>query len=186
MNKLTSLFLETGLLQFGWFEPGGMPFRLNLDLLPAYPDVLSEIAVAAKPHTNNMNRLVSVPEAMPFGVALSLETNIPLVYSRGGIEAPAHDLVGAYDIGHPALFLINVLNDRHDIQKLILNARNVGLQIHHLLAIVDLGVIQTLPDVKRYYLLDFDAEIAALMHEGRLTIRQGNAVIKWIREQDSR
>jgi hypothetical protein len=185
MNSLIRLLMENGLLQFGWFEPGGMPFRLNLDMLPAYPDVLKEVISAAKPYADGMSRLICTMDTLPLGVGLSLETNISLVYSRDSTEAPFHDLVGAYDTDHPTLLLVNILDNTESTIKLILKARNVGLQIHHMLAFIDLGIARLPSDIKLHSLINFDGEIEALMTEGRLTVRHGHTVIDWLNSKSS-
>lgn len=180
MSNLIDLFIKTGLLQFGWFEPGGTPFRLNLDMLPAYPDVLKELVLIAKPQAADMSRLVCTADALPFGVGLSQETNIPLVYSRGSAEAPTHDLVGAYDIGHPALLLVNTLDNIQNTHKLVMNARNVGLQIHHALAIFNLIPILTPTDITVQSLLNLRDVVHMLVNDERLPTGQGKAVLEWL------
>lgn len=186
MNKLTGLMLEAGLLQFGWFEPEGIPLRLSLEMLPAYPDILAQIVAEGMKHTSNMNRLVCTIDALPLGVGLSLKTNIPLVYSRGSGEAPYHDLVGAYDIGHPALLLVNALDNTESTTKLIHKARSVGLQIQYIVAIMDLGIPEIAPDIEVYTLLSLENEIQALIAEGRLASGQGQAVLNWLKESANR
>jgi len=180
MNNLIKLFIESGMLQFGWFEPGGIPFRLMLDTLPAYPDTLKEVISAAKSYTANMNRLVSTHDALPLGVGLSLETNIPLVYSRGSAEAPSYDLVGAYDINHPTLLLVNTLDNAQNIQKLVTNARSVGLQIHQVLAILKINIPPMPADMRVEYLLDLRETVTFLVDAGRLPKGHGQAVGDWL------
>ncbi|PJF38935.1 MAG: hypothetical protein CUN55_15815, partial [Phototrophicales bacterium] len=90
--------LSTGLLQFGAFNLGEtvQPFRINLDLLPSYPEVLHHITTLSDDLLKNVHydHFLSTTDAIPFGVALSLHTSKPLVYSRGGKLSPAYDLVG--------------------------------------------------------------------------------------------
>lgn len=97
--------LRAGLVQFGLFGPDGAPVKLNCELLPAYPDILAQVAAsAAEIATQPLpDRLVCTAQAVPLGVALSLRTGVPLVYSRGSDGPGVEDLVGAYDVGHPAL-----------------------------------------------------------------------------------
>src|SRR5690349_104106 len=117
MNPLVTLLMDAGLLQFGSFIEQGKetPFRANFEMMPSYPDVLSQVANelarliprgaeddAVTPE-NTIDHLLCTWDSLPLGVALSLRTNVPLVYSRGSSAEPVHDLVGAYDIGHPAV-----------------------------------------------------------------------------------
>ena len=76
---LTSLLIEAGLLQFGLFvvDPGRtMPFRISLELLPSYPDILSKLAdgLAASMARLYADRLLCPADSLPSGVALSLRT----------------------------------------------------------------------------------------------------------------
>jgi hypothetical protein len=180
VNKLTTLLLETGLLQFGWFEPGGVPIRLNLEMLPAYPDVLREFIALAKPYTTNIHRLISVHAALPLGVGLSLETNIPLVYSRGTANSATYDLVGAYDIGHPALLLVNTLDDTPNIIDFVISARSVGLQIQHILAIVKTNATPMPDGITGHSLFDLHNAITQLMNDNRIPARHGEAILDWL------
>ncbi len=183
MNNLIQLLMENGLLQFGWFEPGGTPFRSKLDMLPAYPEALAEIITAAKPYTAGMNRLVCTTEALPFGVGLSLATHIPLVYSRGSTEAPSHDLVGAYDIGHPALLLVNTLDDSPNIARLVMNARSIGLQVHHMLSILDIGGVPMPVEVTTQALLTLSDVVNTLVGAERLPAGHAQAVLSWLKSR---
>lgn len=188
MDNLITLLMDAGLLQFGWFE--GVPFKLHLDMLPAYPDVLKALAVAAKTQTqpiHTLSRLVSTNDALPFGVALSLETGIPLVYSRGSGEGAVNDLVGAYDIGHPALMLVNTWT-RNDIQRvsdLITGARRVGLDIRQALTIVEVDTQNTHlgVDVSVHHLLKLTNIVEILVDGGRMPVGQGEAVLDWLADR---
>lgn len=135
-ENLIYRLLETGLLQPGIFEDGSH-WQLRLEMLPSYPDILLEIAthtikiIAAMP----IDRLVCTWEALPLGVLVSTQTGLPLIYSRGQGEAPTHDFVGAYDVGHPAGLLTYAL--QAPIEKIIQGGQSVGLQIGHIIAVVN-------------------------------------------------
>ena len=109
---------------------------------------------------------------MPFGVALSLRTGIPLVYSRGAGEAPVFDLVGAYDIGHPALLLTNSVGWRGSPDTLVKRARRVGLEVHTLLPIIEASALIAAPDeLPMLPLLRLDEIVRELAQEGQLCQR---------------
>jgi hypothetical protein len=132
-----------------------------------------------------MSRLVTTVDSLPFGVGLSLETGIPLVYSRGSGEAPSHDLVGAYDIGHPTLLLMNALDGTQNLQKFVANARSVGLQIHHLLTILRVGEAPTFGDITVQSLLNLHDLVKSLVDAGRLPAGHRQAVLDWVSRQPS-
>lgn len=134
--------LETGLLQFGLFQNSDTqsPYRLRLEMLPAYPELLQNIVyrgVQSLIGVKSFDRLIAHSDAIPIASALSLQTSTSLVYSRGKGELPVYDLVGAYDVGHPACLVVNSITP--DIHPFLQNAEKVGLQIHTILEIVSLG-----------------------------------------------
>ncbi len=134
--------LETGLLQFGLFQEDEtqLPYRLRLEMLSAYPELLQNVVyrgVQSLMGIQSFNRLIAHPDAIPIVSAISLHTSVSLVYSRGRGELPVYDLVGAYDVGHPACLVVNSITP--DIHTFLINAQKVGLEIHTILEIVSLG-----------------------------------------------
>lgn len=134
--------LETGLLQFGLFQENEkqLPYRLRLEMLPAYPELLQNVlyrSVQSLMGIRPFDRLVSHPDAVSIASAISLQTSVSLVYSRGRGETPVYDLVGAYDVGHPACLVVNCITP--DLSKFLHDAHKVGLEIHTILEIISLG-----------------------------------------------
>lgn len=161
--------LKTGILQFGLFvtDDGTTPYRLRLEMLPAYPQLLQNMVyrgiqtlATVKPH----DRLVSHAEAIPIATALSLNTGASLVYSQGTNQPAVHDLVGAYDVGHPACLIVNTLPD--DIEAFLTRCKTVGLDIHSIVEVV--GVGQTIPNIEHHAVFT----MPALIHE----LKQNNAI----------
>ncbi|MBC8171328.1 MAG: hypothetical protein H7X77_06635 [Anaerolineae bacterium] len=144
-ETLIDALMNAGLVQFGYFaEMGQTEFsavRFHLALLPAYPDVLKilAVAIAERLSKRNIERLVCTADSIPLGVAVSLETGIPLIYSRGHGEVPVYDLVGAYDVGHPAALVMNIFEQSAMIANLQSNAHRVGLNIEFGVAVLGLN-----------------------------------------------
>jgi hypothetical protein len=180
MKTLVDDLLRTGLVQFGRFN-GGVPVQLNFDLLPAYPDVLRRLVLAALPKMAAVrcDRLLSAADALPLGIALSLEAGIPLVYSRGNGAAPARDLAGAYDVGHPALLVVNTWREDHHA-ALVERAREVGLEVATVLAILDQDrrAVVASP-LQVITLLDIDGVLTHLASENRVPAGQMRAIREW-------
>jgi orotate phosphoribosyltransferase len=172
---LADVLLSAGLLQFGRFAKDGewQPYRLNLELLPSYPDILAHIVDIGTPLIGPVDHLVCPLDALPFGVALSQSTSIPLVYSQ------SNALAGAYDIGHPALLVANQLNRPDELEHLISYARRVGLEINQALIIVNEGW-STLRGVKVEALLDLPELIQILTQHELIPVGQGRTVLDWI------
>lgn len=170
--------LEAGLLQFGLFEEGNvqMPYRLRLEMLPAYPELLQNAvyrAVQSLMGVSHFNRLVAHPDAIPFASAISLSTSVSLVYSRGRGELPVFDLVGAYDVGHPACLIINTLTP--DIQTFLNKAEKVGLEIHTILELVSIGNI--VANVDHRIVFTMQAFIHDLQQQSAIPEQMANAVL---------
>lgn len=184
MNDLIKLFIEAGLIQFGRFpeKDGVCPFRLSLDYLPAYPDVLRLAVQTAQQQLDGLpvQRLVATADAVPFGVALSLASDISLVYSRGSTGEAVYDLAGAYNIGHTAVMVTNVLDEAAGLLPFITAARRVGLEIHTLLALLDMNTAETIPGVSIQSILTLPGMVHDLVETGQLPPGQGQAVESWL------
>jgi hypothetical protein len=174
---IASALIETGILQFGFFADGEATklYRLSLHTLPAYPQLMQQLiylAVQALPE-GHFDRLVAHSDAIPLGTVLALHTGIPLVYSRGKGEGAALDLVGAYDVGHPALLVVNSI--RPDISHLIAQCRGVGLEIESILELVSLGgQIEGIPG---YCMTSLKALIYDLKQKSLIPEKQAEAVL---------
>ncbi|HEX2905300.1 MAG TPA: hypothetical protein VHO69_00460 [Phototrophicaceae bacterium] len=187
MSDLTNLLVETGIVQFGRFQhpTSERPFLLSLEYLPAYPEVLKRITqtIQTRFEQKTAQRLVATTDAIPLGVALALNTGISLVYSRGQGQEAVYDLVGAYNIGHTAVLLTNVLENTAELSTFITMAQRVGLEIHTVLAVLDLGIGAALPGVQIKPLLTLSGIVQALLADKRLPSGQAHAVLTWIDAQ---
>ena len=155
--------LNTGILQFGLFVEDGkdVPYRLRLEMLSAYPQLMQQVVyrtVQALP-MQAFNRLVSHSDCVPVASAVSLNTGVSLVYSRGRGEVPVHDLVGAYDVGHPACLLVNSWDEL--LNGFLADCRRVGLEIHTIVEIVGVGQVAEGIEMRPVYTMN------AILHELR-------------------
>lgn len=185
--KTTELLLDTGLVQFGRFQEadGVYPFRLFLDYLPAYPDVLGHIATLANSfiHEAKIDRLIAMPAALPLGVALSLKTGVSLVYSRGQGEAAAYDLVGTYNAGDTGLILTTVLGEKSLPKSFLNNIKLVGLNVNSILALIDVSGDKTPAGFSVQSIFRLADLVNEWADEGRLPLKQSEAVQNWISER---
>jgi orotate phosphoribosyltransferase len=147
MIGLSIKLAKAGLIQFGRFiQPDGAawPVALMLRWLPSYPALLWDVAAALEPLLDGItaDRILSTAEAIPIGVALSLRSSRPLVYPYGEVRSytAAYAIEGAYDVGHPTLLLSDSLIDAPQAQTITALARRVGLEVHDVLAVMDLGL----------------------------------------------
>jgi hypothetical protein len=174
---IAASLIETGMLQFGLFIEGNktQPYLLHLDILPAYPQIMQQfvyLAVQALPD-GHFDRFVAHSNSIPLGTALALHTGIPLVYSRGRGEGAAFDLVGAYDVGHPALLVVNSIST--DVPELINRCRGVGLEIAAILELVSLGNL--IDGIPSYAVSSLKAIIRQLVLDNAIPEKQAEAVL---------
>ncbi len=176
--------LDAGLIQFGWFRHDGasVPVALHLDMLASYPDLLQQAALEAQDKVAGLpaNRLLCTADALPFGVAVSLRCGVPLVYSRGTTDSPVFDLIGAYDIGHPALLLTNSVGDGDAHTPLVSAARRVGLETHTVLSILEVRPAPQPDGITVLPLLRLADIVREMGDDGRLAAGHVRAVLDWI------
>jgi hypothetical protein len=153
-----------------------------LDMLASYPAALEAVTNAAQAAVKGekFDRLLCTFDALPFGVALGLRTGIPLVYSRGSADQPVSDLIGAYDIGHPALLLTNSVGWEAYPEPLIKGAKRVGLEVHTLLTILEARpATEGVTALSLLRLVDMVGEMEAA---GRLATRHAQSVREWLEQ----
>lgn len=180
-NPLANQLVKTGLLEFGLFGREEVPLRLNLQLLPAYPHLLKEVAKRARERIAGLqvDRLVCKHPSLPFGLVLSQQTTIPLVYSLDTDQPGVLDLVGAYDVGHPALLLTNTFDVDDGTAEVVEKAGNVGLEIASVLAIIDLSK-NTRSGMNVVALLKLRDVLAHLTESGLLPHGHAEFVRDWL------
>lgn len=184
MTTIAGRLLDAGLLQFGQFETedGWRPFTLNLDYLPSYPATLAAIVEAAQSALPDVDYLLAMADAVPFGVALGASLHKPLVYSRGSDAPPVADLVGAYDIGHSGALLASVLDDGARLERLAANARSVGVDARIAVVILDLG-ISPVHELDVHALVRLPDAVEQLAAAGNLPSGHADVVRAWIAAQ---
>ena len=187
IGTIAEWLLDTGILQFGYFVTDHTlaPVRFCPEYLPAYPQLLTEVAklTLLELDVSQVDHLITTADSVPLGVACSLQTGISLVYSRGRGEAAVYDLVGSYNSGHISALLVNCLVDIAALQTFISNARSVGLETQAVVTLLEMRPVNQLagiPVQSVFRLVDIVQELVTI---GRLPEGQAQAVRAWIREQ---
>ncbi len=182
MDALIEQFWRAGLIQFGRFED--VPFKIQFELLPSYPDVLAHVVdrLMKMVDTTRYERLLAPADSVPLGTLIAHLANIPLVYSKGTGRDGVYDLLGAYDVGHPALFVANVwAKDDTTYPALIQKARQVGLELDRSLVIMTYGDNHP-SDIPIHPLFRFEDVVMTLHDAQKLPIGQVDAVLAWINQ----
>lgn len=175
---------NTGILQFGYFvsDEEVAPVRFCPDYLPAYPHLLAEVAQLALPHldVSEIDHLIVTANSVPLGVALSLQTGLSLVYSRGRGEAAVYDLVGSYNSGHISALVVNHIEDVAAFKKFMSNARSLGLETRKIVTLLEMKPIGELAGIPVSSVFRLSNIVQALLSAGRLSDGQAQAVLKWV------
>jgi hypothetical protein len=180
MDSIPLALFEAGLVLFGWFESDQRPFRFEFDYLPAYPELLQALSHQTQSILDfgpSVERIVSSPEALPLGLALSLETGLPLVYSRS--RGDTLDLIGAYNTGSTAALLTTA--NSNVTNKLLSRCREVGLEMQFGIALVEIekGAKSEVFPIRT--LLSLDDIVQHLCSTGYVSPGQAAAVQDWLR-----
>jgi orotate phosphoribosyltransferase len=142
MDK-TSLYhdlLDNGLVQFGMFGAEEAPYLIQIGLLPSYPAILKALANGMGAFIpSKIERLLTVASAYGVGLALSLASDVPMVYSLGTSGIGVADIIGAYDVGHPTVLIVDVWRGEDAILPLIQKAEGVGLSIEGVICCFSVG-----------------------------------------------
>ena len=188
MDDLARQLINAGLIQFGAFVRDGetLPVDLHLSMIGSYPDLLDSLAALAAEAVRGTNatHLLSTSDAIPFATAISLRMRLPLVYSRGGGEAAVFDLVGAYDIGHPALLVTNSIGFDVSPSELAQSARRVGLEIHTVIAILKARTDMPARDVNVVPLFRLRDVVNDMAASGALPNGQARRVLGWLERSE--
>jgi hypothetical protein len=176
--ELMDAVLSAGLFQLGAFHHTTQhkPYRLRLDLLPSYPAVLMQSAKAvAALIEGRPSRLVCTSDAIALATVVSQALDIPLVIHSGKLGQPAHNLVGAYDVGHAAVLIsLDTDQERAYIMRLVDEAANVGLHISQWVSLTGLGPINELRHVAAIELRDM-AEY--LVERGEVSAQMASRIL---------
>lgn len=168
MPSLIHEYARAGIIQLGRFQqPDGsfLPMSTNFLMLPSYPRLLHTTAQALVPliRTHPPERLLATRAAIPLGAVVAVESNIPLTYPYGEAKdyTVAYTIEGAYDVGHPTTLLMDVLTSPAEILTLIAQARQVGLVVQQVIAVLGLYP-WTEPELDFHALFTFDDLLTGL------------------------
>lgn len=142
ISNLIDELLGAGLVQFGAFAGDEKTFscRLRMDMLASYPRALklAAEAITSALSGQTFDRLLCTHDSQPLATLISQMTGIPLVIHSGVLGNPVHQLIGAYDIGHPtALISMTAAYPNGFISRLLNEAAGVGLSCSDWIVLID-------------------------------------------------
>lgn len=143
--RLAQLLHGIGAIRFGEFtlkDGRTSPFYVDLRLIISDPAVLREVAQAMVERAAGLRfqRLAALPYAgLPIGVAMSLESGVPLVYPRKETKGygTQRQIEGSYSAGDRVLVVDDVITSGGAKIEAIEPLRQAGLVAEDVLVLVD-------------------------------------------------
>jgi hypothetical protein len=178
LPDLMDAILSAGLFQFGAFHQADKHnlYRLRFELLPSYPAVLAQAASAVtKLIDGRPSRLVCTNDSIALATIVGQTLEIPLVVHTGKLGQPAHNLIGAYDVGHAAV-LISLSTDYSPgfVEKLVDEAAGVGLQIVQWVSLV--GGINPVNELRHVAAIDLRDIAEYLVDRGEVSAQMAGQI----------
>lgn len=180
---LISTILDAALVQFGSFRPNGgsasdeIPVALHLEMLPSYPAALREAGERIAQLLGNVpqaDRLLCSVDAVGLGAMVATSLGKPLVYQHDDV------LTGAYDIGHPTALIVNDTGDLSAARTLIKAARQVGLNVIGIAALVGVRQTELLDGVPCWSAMSLSDIVSAAESERRIPPGHAERVRRWL------
>ncbi|MCS7038998.1 MAG: orotidine-5'-phosphate decarboxylase [Anaerolineae bacterium] len=193
LHRLALRLHDLGCVRFGHFTlASGLPSPVYLDLrlLVSEPTTL---ALAAQVYAGLLaglivDRLAAVPYAgLPIATALSLETNLPLLYSRKEVKTHgrARRLEGDYRPGERVVVIEDLVTGGGSLLETVELLREEGLEVRDAVVLVDReqGGRERLAaaGVRLHAAYTFTALLDILAAGGRITAAQAAEVRDYLR-----
>jgi hypothetical protein len=121
------------------------------------------------------SRLVCTEDALALATVVSQTLKIPLVVHSGTLGHPAHNLVGAYDVGHSAA-LISLMTEQAPgfIKRLAAEAASVGLNIAQWVSLIG---IRPVNEIRHVAVLDLHDMTDILVERGEVSAQMASHIL---------
>jgi orotate phosphoribosyltransferase len=144
-DSITLSLHEIGAVRFGEFKLHSgrvSPIYLDLRLLASYPAVLRQVAAAYVPILSALefHLLAAMPLAgLPIGTAVSLQTEIPLIYPRQTLKAhgTGKQIEGSWSTGQRVVIIDDLITSGDSLLRGIAILENAGLLVSDVVVLVD-------------------------------------------------
>ena len=162
------------------------PIYIDLRLLVSFPDAMRQVAAAYHKLLKNISfdRLAAYPYAgLPIGVAISLETDRPLIYPRKTAKSygTGRQVEGRWEVGERAVVIEDLITSGESILEAVASLKAVGLQVSDAVVLIDReqGGREMLAEqgYQLHAVLTLSRMLAILESHGRIAPRQRQEVL---------
>lgn len=197
VQSLIAALCDIGCVKFGQFKlKSGLisPIYIDLRLLVSHPTVLRQVAQAMADQisqfsilNSQFDRLAAIPYAgLPIGVAVALETGLPLIYPRKETKdyGTARLIEGEYRAGETVLLVDDLITRGTAKIESLKPLLDEGLIINAVLVLIDReqGGREELAarGVALHAVFTLSQMLDALVESGRLTAARREDVLAWL------
>jgi uridine monophosphate synthetase len=190
LEELALTLFDVGAVQLGKFKlHSGRTSRVYLDLrvLVSFPHALRQATAAYRHVLENLtfDVLAAPPLAgLPFGTALCLDMNIPLIYPRKTAKSygTGKEIEGKWDVGQTAVVIDDVVTSGDSIMQAIVALKAAGLQVKDAVVLIDReqGGLEIMQE-HGYHVhaaMTLSQLLSILEGHGRITEKQHEKVLK--------
>lgn len=190
LDELALTLFDVGAVQLGKFKlHSGKTSRIYLDLrvLVSFPYALRQATAAYRSVLEKLtfDMLAAPPLAgLPFGTALCLDMDVPLVYPRktGKSYGTGKEIEGKWEVGQTAVVIDDVITSGDSILQAIVALKAAGLNVTDAVVLVDReqGGIEIMEEqgYRVHAAITLDRLLETLETHNRITDKQRAKVLK--------
>lgn len=181
---------DIGAIQLGKFKlQGGRKSRVFLDLrlLVSHPQALRQAVAVYRTILDRLNfdLLATTPLAgLPFGTALCLDLDKPLIYPRKTAKSygTGKEIEGVWQVGQTAVVIDDLITSGDSILQAIVALKAAGLQVNEAVVLIDReqGGVATLKEhnYKLHTAMKISHILTVLEEHQRISGKERNKALK--------
>lgn len=145
LEALALTLYDIGAVKLGRFRLHSgriSPIYIDLRLLVSFPHAMRQVAAAYRPLLDavSFDVLAAYPyAALPIGVAISLQTDIPLIYPRKTAKryGTGRQVEGRWEVGQTAVVIEDLITSGDSILQAVATLKAEGLHVHDAVVLID-------------------------------------------------
>ena len=190
LEALALTLYEIGAIKLGRFRLHSgriSPIYIDLRLLVTFPQTLRQVAAAYRPLLDDLSfdLLAAYPyAALPIGVAISLQMDLPLIYPRKTAKSygTGRQVEGRWEVGQTAVVAEDLITSGDSILHAVATLKAEGLHVRDAVVLIDReqGGRENLEEhgYRLHAVMTLNRLLAILQETGRISARQRADVLK--------